>query len=69
MIEAVNAKDVSSYSCYPKESEVMLGLGTKLRAEDIPLNHHGGLNIVHLVQLKDDDDDDDILPHPVVGKY
>jgi hypothetical protein len=63
MIEAVNAKDVSSYSCYQNESEVMLGLGTKLRVEDIPLNHHGGLNIVHLVQLNDDHDES------VVGKY
>jgi hypothetical protein len=59
MIEAVNAKDVSSYSYYPNESEVLLGLGTELRVKGHILKHHSGLNIVHLVQLKDDDDDDD----------
>jgi hypothetical protein len=59
MIEAVNAKDVSIYSYYPNESEVILGLGTELRVKGDALKHHGGLNIVHLVQLKDDDEEEE----------
>jgi hypothetical protein len=55
MIEAVNAKDVSSYSYFPNEDEVLLGLGTELRVKGDTLKH-GGLNIVHLVQLSDDEE-------------
>ena len=55
MIEAVNGKDVSDYSYFPGEDEVLLGLGTELRVKANTLKHHGGLNIVHLVQLNDDD--------------
>jgi hypothetical protein len=65
MIEAINGKDASDYSYYPNESEVLLGLGTELRVKANTLKHHGGLNIVHLVQLSDDDDDDDELPTAV----
>lgn len=55
MIEAVNGKDISSYSYYPNEKEILLGLGTELRVKGDALKHHGGLNVVHLVQLIDDD--------------
>jgi hypothetical protein len=58
MIEAVNAKDISSYSYYPNEKEVLLGLGTELRVKAGTMKHSGGLNIVHLVQLSDDDDEE-----------
>ena len=54
MIEAVNAKDVSKYTYFPNENEVILSLGTKLRVKGNTLKHHGGLNIVHLAELNDD---------------
>jgi hypothetical protein len=54
MIETVNGKDISSYSYYPRESEILLGLGTELRVKSNTLKHQGGLNIVHLVELSDD---------------
>ena len=63
MIEAVNARDISSYSYYPNEDEVLLGLGTELRVKGGTLQHHGGLNIIQLVQLMDDDDEE--LPSAV----
>ena len=55
MIEAVNAKDVSGYTYFSNENEVILSLGTELRVEGNGLKHHGGLNIVHLMELTDDD--------------
>jgi hypothetical protein len=55
MIEAVNGKDVSAYSYYPNENEVLLTLGTELQVKSNTLKHHGGLSIVHLVELGDDD--------------
>ena len=64
MIEAVSAKDISSYSYYPSENEIVLSMGTELRVKADTLKHSGGLNIVHLVQLdqdSDDGDDDDDL--------
>lgn len=59
MIEVFKAKDVSSYSYYPNENEVLLTIGTELRVKGDILQHPGGLKIVHLVQMKNDDDDDD----------
>lgn len=55
MIEAVNGKDVSSYTYFASENEVVLSLGTELRVQSNGLKHHGGLNIVHLVELSDHD--------------
>jgi hypothetical protein len=55
MIEAINGKDVSGYTYFPNENEVLLGLGTELRVKSDTLKHQGGLHIVHLVELSDDD--------------
>jgi hypothetical protein len=55
MIEAVNGKDVEGYTYFQSENEVILGLGTELRVKGDSLKHHGGLNIIHLVELSDDD--------------
>jgi hypothetical protein len=55
MIEAAKGKDISGYTYFPNEDEVILGLGTELRVKSNTLKHHGGLNIVHLVELSDDD--------------
>ena len=57
MIEAINGKDVSNYSYFKHEDEVVLGLGTKLHVKSKIPNQHGGLNIVHLVELSDNDVD------------
>lgn len=55
MIETVKGKDISSYSYYPNENEILLGMGTELRVKNDTLKHHGGLNIVHLMEISDDD--------------
>ena len=60
MIEVLNARDISSYSYYPSENEVLLTIGTELRVKADILQHPGGLKIVHLVQLNHDDDDEDL---------
>ena len=67
MIEAINGKDASKYSYFSNENEVILGLGTELKVKGNKLKHHGGLNIVHLVELNDDDNDDvNKLPQAIV---
>ena len=52
MIEAKNGKDISTYSNFPKEKEVILGLGTRLRVASNVLGH-SSLNVVHLLELSD----------------
>ncbi len=64
MIEAINGKDVSKYSYFSNESEVILGLGTELQVKGNKLKLYGGLNIVHLVELNDDDVNE--LPQAIV---
>lgn len=56
MIEATSAKDISSYSYYPSENEIVLSMGTELRVKSDSLKHAGGLNIVHLIQINNDSD-------------
>jgi hypothetical protein len=57
MIEAKNAKDIAAYSNFPKEEEVILGLGTRLRVtSNIP--HRSSLNIVHLLELSNASDEE-----------
>ncbi|CAF3782729.1 unnamed protein product [Adineta steineri] len=58
-IECLNGKSVSSYTCYPNEDEVILMPGTIFEVVANPLNHHGGLNIIHLKEISDDDDNDE----------
>jgi hypothetical protein len=41
-----------------------LGLGTELQVKGNKLKHHGGLNIVHLVELNVDDVNE--LPQAIV---
>ncbi len=57
MIEARNGKDISLYSNFPKEKEVILGLGTRLRVASNALGH-SALNVVHLVELTDDNENE-----------
>ena len=58
MIEAVNGKMVSGYTMFPDEKEVILGIGTKLRVQDIGFQY-GNLRLVQLKEVDDNDDDDD----------
>jgi hypothetical protein len=64
MIESVNGKDVSKYTAFPNENEVIMGVGTELRVKSNTLNHHGGLNVVHLVELSNDDDVEQLSDSP-----
>lgn len=62
MIDAKNGKDISVYSNFPEEKEVILGLGTRLIPVSDPLNRLP-LNIVHLVELSDEyNEEQSILP-------
>jgi hypothetical protein len=54
MIEVAHGKDISGYTNYPAEEEVLLGPGTQLRVAANPLNHPGGLCLVHLIEMCDD---------------
>jgi hypothetical protein len=57
MVEARNGKDISVYSNFPKEKEVILGLGTRLRVVSDVLDH-ASLNVVHLVELSDENEEE-----------
>jgi hypothetical protein len=61
LIEAVHGKDISDYSNYPNEDEVLLGPGIHLRVVTNPLDHPGGLTLVHLVEVCDDSDEQSSL--------
>jgi hypothetical protein len=57
MVEAKNGKDISAYSNFPDEKEVILGLGTRLRVVSDALDHPS-LNVVHLVELSDENEEE-----------
>jgi hypothetical protein len=57
LIEATHGKDISSYTNYPTEDEVLLAPGVQLRVVANALDHPGGLNIVHLLEVTDGDDE------------
>ncbi len=65
LIEAVHGKDISRYTNYPDEDEVLLAPGIQLRviasATDLP----GGLNVVHLAEVNDSDSDK-LWPSPEI---
>ena len=54
MIEAVKGRDITGYTAFPNEHEVLLGIGTELRVKDDGLQHKGGLSVVHLVEISED---------------
>jgi hypothetical protein len=56
MIEAKNGKQISTYSNFPQENEVILGLGTRLCVASDALEH-SSLNVVHLRELSDENDE------------
>jgi hypothetical protein len=53
MIEAKKARDISGYTSFPDEKEVLLAPGTELRVKSNALHHQGGLHVVHLVEVQD----------------
>ena len=61
LIEAVNGKEVSNYTNYPNEDEVLLSSGTKLRVVSDTLDHIGGLHIVHLKEVTGKNDKESTL--------
>ncbi|CAF0900588.1 unnamed protein product [Adineta steineri] len=61
-IECSNGKLVSSYTCYPTENEVILMPGTVFEVVSNPLNHKGGLNIIHLKEINDDEKEEPPRP-------
>lgn len=53
MIDVKNGKDISLYSNFPDEHEVILCLGTRVRVKgDLD---HGSLKVIHCSELNDDD--------------
>jgi hypothetical protein len=66
LIEAVNGKDVSAYTSYPDENEVLLRPGTQLLVKSNALDHPGGLLVVHLVELTDEQLPSSPKPRPKI---
>ncbi|CAF3415917.1 unnamed protein product [Rotaria sp. Silwood1] len=56
LIEAVSAKDISGYTNFPSESEVILCPGTRLRVVSDPLDQPP-MHIVHLQEVIDENED------------
>jgi len=57
MIQAKTGKSISVYSHFPKENEVILGLGTRLRVVSNALDHPS-FKIVHLDELSDEKEEE-----------
>ncbi|CAF1689716.1 unnamed protein product, partial [Adineta ricciae] len=55
LIEAINGKDISLYTNYADEEEILLAPGVQLRIVAHAMNLPGGLNVVHLAEINDDD--------------
>jgi len=58
LIEAINGKDVSGFTNYPHEDEVILGPGTRLRVVGNAVDHIGGLHVVHLKEVNNKNDEE-----------
>ncbi|CAF1688028.1 unnamed protein product, partial [Adineta ricciae] len=56
MIEASNGRNVSDYTAYANENEIILPIGTKLKVEGDPLQQQNNLFIVHLIEIDDEHD-------------
>ncbi len=56
MIEAVNGKDVSNYTNYPSENEVILCPGTRLRVVNDPLDQPP-MHLIHSQEATDDNEE------------
>ncbi|CAF1517125.1 unnamed protein product [Adineta ricciae] len=56
LIEALNGKDISKYTEFQNENEVILKMGTDFRVESNALDHPNGSFVVHLIEIDHDDD-------------
>ncbi|CAF5029952.1 unnamed protein product, partial [Rotaria sp. Silwood1] len=54
MIEAKNGKDLTGYTNYSDEKEVLLKMGTKLLVKSNAMKH-GKLHVIHLVEIDNND--------------
>lgn len=52
LIEAVTARDITGYTNFPQEHEVILQPGIKLYIVADSMEHTGGLHIVHLREVE-----------------
>lgn len=52
LIEALTARDITGYTNYPQEHEVILQPGIRLHIVADPMEHTGGLQIVHLREIE-----------------
>lgn len=65
LIESNNGKEVSGYTAYDNEDEVILRMGTQFRVKANGLNHPDGSHVVHLVQIDDSDQEASTTAKPV----
>ena len=61
LIEASTAKDITKYTCFPNENEMIFEPGTRFQVVSDPINQ---LNF-HVIHLKEITDDDDFTHRPV----
>jgi hypothetical protein len=52
LIEAMNARDISGYTNYLNEHEVILPPGIRLQVVANSMQHIGGLHVVHIREVK-----------------
>ena len=56
LIEAINGRNISGYTGFKNEDEVILRMGTRFRVESDPLEQASGSYLVHLIEIDDDDE-------------
>lgn len=52
MIEVINGRDISAYTLFPLEKEVILPMGTEFRVRSNAMKR-GTLSVIHLVEVND----------------
>jgi hypothetical protein len=57
MVEAKHGKSISKYSNFPKEDEIILGMGTRVYVKGDPLKH-SALNVIQLTEIHEESYDD-----------
>jgi hypothetical protein len=61
LIEALSARDITGYTNYPEEHEVILQPGIRLNIVANSMEHTGGLHVVHLREVSVGDTHDPLL--------
>ena len=60
LIEAANGKNVSGYTEYENEDEIILRRGTQFRVKSNALDNPNGSHVVHLIEIVDNNNDEPI---------